>query len=166
MSTVFRMVSLVVIIVASASCERSQKNDNSQGIRTDYSLCPKSLNAKNEIGILAQKFATENSAQLFNRSIAAQSELSQMTNGEKIIISSGGKIILITIEKPNEFRISLANTGLKEKLGMSIRHWGESKDNRLTDWVANVGRFWEIERVNGGVEDSPPCISAARALQK
>jgi hypothetical protein len=84
-----------------------------------------------------------------------------MESGKDILGSTGGDPILLTVEKTDEFRVSLTNLGLREKVALSVRYWrpGE-RDSRIAALIDDIGRFWSIQRVEGGVTDDPSCAPA------
>jgi hypothetical protein len=78
--------------------------------------------------------------------------------GSNVLSKTGGDPVLLTVEKPEEFRISVTNLGLRVKIALTIRIWDTSgASGSIADLMDGIGRFWTIQRVEGGVSDDPPC---------
>ena len=124
--------------------------------RYAYSLCPTNDDSRQRLHELVRDFSNRQQARLIDRGAGAQRELSQMDTN--VLRKTGGDVILLTIEKPGEFRISITNLGLREKLAVAIGFGGESGDDSpVRGFMDDLSRFWRIQRVDGGVTDDPPC---------
>lgn len=138
------------------ACGQSERDNDSMGTKQIYSLCPKTSDSRERLYEQVRSFADQQKAQLIDRGFEAQQELSEMKSG--VLKSTGGKIILMTVDKPNKFRISVTNLGLEEKVALAVRTWAESgEDNPVAGFVNDLDRFWAIERVEGSVANDPPC---------
>jgi hypothetical protein len=102
------------------------------------------------------RIVDQQQALITDRSSEAQKELSDIKSG--VLTSTGGEPILLTVEKPRKFGISVTNLGLDEKIAMSVSWWGESRKNAPVDRLMfDLARFWAIEEVDGSVTNDPPC---------
>jgi hypothetical protein len=161
MRSEFKIALLAALLCASTSCDKSDKARTRMDTNQNYSLCPKADDARARLYPLINDFAKRYGARLVDRGAGAQKELSGMESGKDILGSTGGDPILLTVEKTDEFRVSLTNLGLREKVALSVRYWrpGE-RDSRIAALIDDIGRFWSIQRVEGGVTDDPSCAPA------
>ncbi len=149
----FALCAVGVLCLTSASCGQSPTD---AGKKRAYQLCPKSGDARAKLNEIAEAYAVEQHAQVFDRGAEAQNELAGIGSGA--LRSTNLPLVLLTIEKPKAFRISITNAGLKEKFGLSVRLWNESDGNGEAEAFLNqVERYWTIEEVQGGMSDDPPC---------
>src|SRR3546814_1193015 len=73
------------------------------------------------------------------------------------LFRSGGSPILLTVEKPNGFRVSVTNLGLRDKVALTVRSWGEAGGaTSVSDFVADLARFWVINEVARSVDNGRP----------
>lgn len=148
-----------LIVAAAASCDQSTTGADDLGSISKYQLCPKVGDARTGLDKIAKSFAAKQRARVFERGAEAQRELAGMES--RVLETTGLPLVLLTIEKPEHFRISITNAGLKEKFALSVRQWNVDETERETQAFLNeVGRFWSIEEVRGGVTDDPPCSKA------
>lgn len=139
-----------------ASCGQSDKAEVSMRTKDTYSLCPIRENSRQMLYELARDFANRQQVRLVDRGAGAQEELSGMNSN--VLRNTGGEVILLTIEKPEKFRISITNLGLREKLALAIGFWGDNGEaSPVRGFMDDLSRFWRIERVDGGVTNDPPC---------
>ena len=125
---------------------------------TRYQLCPKSSDARTRLIEITKAYAAEQQAQVFDRGAEAQSELAGMASGSGTLRSTNLPLVLLTIEKPEVFRISITNAALSEKFGLSMRFWKKGgKESNAEAFLDKVKRFWTVERIEGGVSNDPPC---------
>ena len=147
-----------LFLVSTASCGQSPTDAGNAQTKRVYQLCPKSGDARARLNEIAKTYAAEQQAQVFDRGAEAQNELAGMDSGSGTLRSTNLLLVLLTIEKPRAFRISITNLGLKEKFGLSVRLWNESNgDSEAEAFLNQVERYWTIEKVQGGVLDDPPC---------
>lgn len=147
-----------LFLTSTASCGQSPTDAGNAQTKRAYQLCPKSRDARARLTEIAKAYAAEQQAQVFDRGAEAQNELAGMYSGSGTLRSTNLPLVLLTIEKPRAFRISITNLGLKEKFGLSVRHWNESdRDSKAEAFLNQVERFWTIEEIQGGVTDEPPC---------
>lgn len=75
-----------------------------------------------------------------------------------VLKNTGGQPILLTVEKTGEFRISVTNLGLKDKIALTIRSWNKtSGSSPTTDFMTDLDRLWTIQKVESSVTNDPPC---------
>jgi hypothetical protein len=75
-----------------------------------------------------------------------------------VLESTGGNPVLVTVEKPSKFRVSITNLGLKEKFALSVGFSDTTgEDPSIAGFMADVGRFWTIHEVDRSVTNDPPC---------
>lgn len=154
-----KTAAFVFLLLSVASCGQSDNAILNMSTKTDYSLCPKSESSRSDLFELMRDFANQHEARIVDRGAEAQRELSGMSRGNALA-STGGDLIMLTVEKPNEFRISLSNLGLREKIGLTIRYWaGSEGDSRVKALMDDIERFWSIEAEEGGTMNDPPCGS-------
>ena len=147
-----------LFLTSTASCGQSPTDAGNAQTKRVYQLCPKSGDARARLNEIAKTYAAEQQAQVFDRGAEAQNELAGMESGSGTLRSTNLPLVLLTIEKPGAFRISITNLGLKEKLALSVRLWNESDgDSKIGAFLNQVERFWTIKEVQGGVSDDPPC---------
>lgn len=155
MKATLKLAALTWALLLTAACGQSEKPKDLE-IKKIYSLCPKTNDARQNLYRQMRFFANQQKARVVDRSSGAQRELSDI--GSDVLNGTGGEPILLTIEKPSEFRISLTNLGLKEKLALAVRMWGEpGKDMPVDKLMRDLSRFWTIQEVDGGVTDDPSC---------
>ena len=100
--------------------------------------------------------ADQQQAQFIDRGAGAQSELSGMTSD--VLKNTTGTAILITVEKPDMFRISVTNLGLREKIALSVRSWGGVRQHlAVARFMNDLNRFWMVQEVDRSVTNDPPC---------
>lgn len=151
-----KAVVVAILLFLTVACGQSDEVSDNMGIRQTYSLCPKSADSRQILYELVKDFADQQKAQFIDRGAGVQRELSGMDSG--VLKRTGGTPILITVEKPDEFRISLSNLGLKEKVALAIRSWGKiGKDRALTRFMKDLGHYWTVQSVDGSVTNDPPC---------
>lgn len=151
-----KIVGLTVFLFLIVACGQSEMDSDHMETKHTYSLCPKSESARQKLREQIEVFAGQQSARITDRSAEAQRELSSMASN--VLGKTGGAPILLTVEKPSEFRISVTNLGLKEKIALAIRTWSTSGEGgSIAGFMDNLGHYWTIRRVEGGVMDDPPC---------
>jgi hypothetical protein len=125
-------------------------------IKRIYSLCPKTDESRQRLYEQVKNFADQQRARLIDRGDGVERELSNMES--EVLNKTGGNPILLTGEKPDEFRISVTNLGLKEKMALTVRSSAaRGEASPVAAFMDDLGRFWAIQRVEGGVADDPPC---------
>jgi len=144
----------VLLLVA---CGQSGSvSDEVETVVRRYSLCPKTDDARERLSEQLKSFSREQQARLIDRSDGVQQELSDIKSA--VLSRTGSTPMLVTVEKPGEFRISVTNLGLKEKYGLATRVWEGVRDAGPTSgFLEEVSRSWTIQEVMGGVTDDPPC---------
>lgn len=156
MRPVGKTARLAILFLATAACGHSTKDIGGMEIKHTYSLCPTHIDSRRELYEQVRDFSNQQRARLIDRSAEAQEELSSLNS--KALQDTGGDVILLTIEKPEVFRISITNLGLREKLALATRVWGDSSQGHpVMGFMENLGRFWRIQEIDGGVTDEPPC---------
>jgi hypothetical protein len=101
-------------------------------------------------------FADEHGARFIDRSFGAQQELSDIRS--EVLSKTGGPPILLTVEKPNEYRISVTNLGLTEKIALTVRSRSEKETaGPVAKLMNSLGRYWAIQEVESSVTNDPPC---------
>lgn len=138
------------------ACGQSDEATESMEMKQAYSLCPTSEDSRQRLYDQVKSFADQHEARLIDRSAGAQQELAAI--GSDVLAKTGGDLVLLTVEKSDEFRVTVGNVGLKEKFGLTVRSLGEASDAApVSDFMADLGRFWAIEEVERSVENDPPC---------
>jgi hypothetical protein len=152
----WKVVALAIPLFMVVACGQSEIDRDHMETKHTYSLCPKSEDARQRLHEQVKAFAGQQNAQIIDRSAGAQQELSNMASN--VLDKTGGSSILLTVEKPDDFRISVTNLGLKEKIALTIRTWSASGEvGSVAGFMDDLGRYWTIRRVEGGVTDDPPC---------
>ena len=156
MWAVRKVIVLAGPLFLAVACDQSDKANNSMDTKQTYSLCPKTDDARQRLYENVNQFSDQQQAKVIDRGSGAQKELSDI--GSNVLKNTGGDTVLLTIEKTGEFRISVTNLGLKEKLALAIRSFEGHGNNAAVDrFMSDLGRFWTIQGVDGGVTDDPPC---------
>jgi hypothetical protein len=133
-----------------------QFNDHGMGPNQIYSLCPTTEGSHERLIGQVREFAEQQDARLTDRSAGVQQELSDI--GSSILNDTGRAPVLMTVEKPDVFRVAVTNLGLRTKFVLSVRFWNEAEGAGPVDaFMAEIEEFWAIEAVEGGVLDNPPC---------
>jgi hypothetical protein len=145
----------ILLMISATSCGPSASDTYSAETKRDYQLCPESEDARAGLIDLARSFAAQHSAQLSDRGSGAQSELAAIA--PDTLQSTSLPLVLLTIEKPKRFRISLTNAGLREKFVLSVRLWETRSADTTNALLNDLKRSWRIEEVQGGVRNDPPC---------
>lgn len=147
---------LMAAVCLVSACGQSNNDDHSLETKRTYSLCAISGDARQRLYDRAKNLADRQSAQFIDRSAAVQSELTNMKSS--VLNETGGNPVLLTIEKPNKFRVSITNLGLKEKFGLTVRLSGtSSEESSIGEFMDDVGRSWTIQEVDEAVTNDPPC---------
>jgi hypothetical protein len=150
------IIVLAVPLILIVACGQSDKGGERMETRHNYSLCPKADDSRERFYEQVKNFAGQQEARFIDRSAEAQRELSSMRSN--VLDKTGGSPILLTVEKSDEFRISVTNLGLRNKIALTIRSWGASAEvGSVVGFMDDLGRLWTIQRVEGGVTDDPPC---------
>ena len=150
------VVVLSVLLLLIVACGQSDKGVDSMERKQTYSLCPRTDQSRQSLFEQVKGFADQQQARFIDRGEGAERELSSM--GSDVLRKTGGSPVLLTVEKPNEFRISVTNLGLREKIALTVRSWGEiGEASPVAGFMDDLGRLWTIQRVEGGVTDDPPC---------
>ena len=156
--TFFRLaiILLMPLLAGLAYCE--QRKIETQSTKHTYSLCPKSDDARARSLVLIKDFSHEKSAELVDRSAGATRELSALA--AQVLADTGGDLVLVTVTKPNEFRVSFTNLGLREKFVLSVRYWKAwEQDGSVSTLLGDLESYWTFQTLEGkGIEDDPPCL--------
>jgi hypothetical protein len=140
------------------ACGQSNNSGHSMETKHSYSLCPKTDDSRRRLYEQAKNFADQQGAQFIDRSAGVQSELTNMKSS--VLESTGGNPVLVTVEKPNKFRISITNLGLKEKFALAVGFSDTTgEDGSIARFLRDVERFWTIQEVDESVTNDPPCSS-------
>lgn len=124
--------------------------------KTTYSLCPTAGDSRQRLYDEVKTFAEQQGARLIDRSSGAKQELSDLQSG--VLKNTGGDPILLTVEKAGQYRVSVTNLGLKEKVALSVRSLGEASSMEpISAFIDSLGRYWAIKEVGGSVQNDPPC---------
>jgi hypothetical protein len=151
-----KAIALAAPLLFVSACSQSDDTDKQMEAKQTYSLCPKTEDAQRRLSDLVRNFANEQGARLIDRSAGAQQELSGLESD--VLDQTGGSPILITVEKAGEYRISVTNLGLREKVALSVRSLGETApSNPVTSFIKVLRSFWTIEESEDNVTDDPPC---------
>lgn len=149
-------VALAILLFSLAACNQSDRISISMEVKQTYSLCPKYRNVERKLYEQVKHFADQQKAKLIDRGDEAQQELSKMRSS--VLTNTSRKVILLTVERPGEFRISVTNLGLNEKIALAVRHWGKvSEDNPVSELMNDLDRSWTVKRVDGNVTNEPHC---------
>lgn len=152
----WKATALAAPLFLTVACDQSNEASENMEMKRAYSLCPRSENSRQRLYDQVKSFAEQYEARLIDRSAGAQQELAAM--GSDVLEKTGGNLILLTVEKSGEFRVTVGNAGLREKFGLTVRSWGEARDAApICGFMADLGRFWVIEEVERSVENDPPC---------
>jgi hypothetical protein len=156
MRAIWKLVALASPLFLIVGCGPSDEASKIVEKKQTYSLCPKTDDARQRLYKQVTLFADEEKARVIDRSSGAKRELSDI--GSSVLNNTGGDSILLTVEKPGVFRISVTNLGLKEKIALAIRVGGQpGEDMAVNRLMRDLGRFWTIQEVVGGVTNDPPC---------
>jgi hypothetical protein len=152
-----RSTPFLVALLSLAACDQSRKEPAPVETKQTYSLCPRSAESRSKLLETMQIFASENRARVSDRGSEAQQELSGMQN-KGALISTGGDLVLFTVDKPNAFRVSVSNLGLKEKFSLGVlSRKVDHQDFRITNLMSAIEIYWTVQRSDGGVGNDPPC---------
>lgn len=147
---------LAMQLLLLVACGQSDRGDGAVEIVHAYSLCPKTGDARERLSEQVKNFSGEQDARLTDRGGGAQQELSNM--GSAVLNRTGGAPILLTVEKPDKFRVSVTNLGLREKVALTIRLWNvQPEASPVSGLIDELSRYWTIQEVEGAVTDDPPC---------
>jgi hypothetical protein len=150
-----RNIVIVVAFLALAACDQLKEGPHRM---ETYSLCPRGNESRSRLRELVLNFAVLNQAKFTDRGAESQGELSAMQGSKGALNSTGGTLIVLAVEKPNDFRVSLSNLGLRDKVSMGVRYWNSGPGNvRIAKLLTEIEHSWVIQRVEGGVSDDPPC---------
>lgn len=156
MRSIFKLGVLAWPLFLTIGCGQSGQADKIMETKKTYSLCPKTDDARQRLYQQVNLFADRQKARVTDRASDAQRELSDIGSG--VLKNTGGEPLLLTVEKAGEFRISVTNFGLKEKIALAVRFWGEpGKDMAIDRLMIDLGAFWTVQEVDGGVTNDPPC---------
>lgn len=153
-----RAAALSILLFVVISCDQPANTSGGMSEKYSYSLCPTKPDSRQELDKLMRDFADQQRAELIDRSAGVEQELSRI--GKDVLELTGGKSILLTVEKPSKFRISVTNLELREKVALTIRYWAADEGGHVRGLLDEIGRSWRVQRVEGGVSNDPPCSSA------
>jgi hypothetical protein len=143
------------VILLTVACSQADKVEHVEAKRT-YSLCPRAENARQDLYERLKDFADRHHATVIDRSIGVKRELIAIESS--ILKNTNGDPILLTVERPGEYRISVTNLGLREKLALSVRmSVVDQKSSSLAGFVESLTDSWDVKEVSGSVADDPPC---------
>ena len=152
----FRFIILVGPLFLIFGCGQSDKPSAFMEKKNTYSLCPKTGDARQRLIRQIGLFADQQKAQIIDRSSEVQQELYDLRSD--VLNKTGGQPILITVKKAGEFRVSVTNLGLKEKMVLSVTRMGEpGSDIAIDGLIHEFGPFWTMEEVDGGITNDPSC---------
>lgn len=138
------------------ACNQGVERSEKMEIKQAFELCPHGADAMRELFAQAAAFAKRQEAKFVNRGAEAQAGLKSINS--KVIGSTGGPLLLLTVERSGEFRISLTNAGLEQKVAMTISFLDARKqDGAVFDFVNKLKEHWTIIPVSGGVLNEPSC---------
>lgn len=138
------------------ACGQTNEVSDSMETKQTYSLCPKSDDARQRLYEQVRGFADQHRARFIDRGAGAQRELSQ--SGSDVLKRTGGEVILLMVEKSGEFRLSVTNLGLDEKIALAVRTWNAAgEDSAITSFLDDLRSFWTVQVVDGSVTNDPPC---------
>lgn len=157
-----KIATFTVLILVLISCDRNGNHgDVIMQNKFSFSLCPKRGSSRDQLYDIVINFAKQENARVVDRGTEAQAELSGVHKGKDVLSSTGGDLMLLTIEKPNEFRISLTNLELNEKFALTVKYFGRSEGgNRVESLLDDIERSWDVRGVEGGITNDPPCSSS------
>lgn len=157
MSPVRLVAAVAIVLTSTASCGSPTDAEDTQ-TKQAYQLCPISIDALAKLNEIATSFAAEQQAKVYDRGAEAQRELASMDHGSDTLRSTNLPLILLTIEKPSVFRVSITNAGLQEKIAVTVRIWKETDgDSRTEALISQLGSHWSIDKAPGGILNDPPC---------
>jgi hypothetical protein len=157
---------LVTLLFLIAACGQGGGRNDAE-TKYIYQLCPKSEASRQELSSLMKSFARRNGAQIFDRASESQNEIAEMDNGADILESTGGNLILLTLEKPDVYIISTTNLRLKEKVVLTVTYLRDSSsETEVQELLKEIEGSWNVQRVAGGVTNDPACGPTARALSR
>jgi hypothetical protein len=137
---------LAVSLIFFAACSDQPTVGIGPGIKQSYSLCPKTPDAGRRLYAQLREFSQRERAHFSDVGPETQEDLSKM--GSSVPGQTGGDLILVTVEKPGEFRISATMRDFGRNLLCQSEHGGKSvkRTGLLTLW-----RGWIV---SGGSKES------------
>jgi hypothetical protein len=152
----WKITVLVAPLLFTVGCGQSDEASDIMEMKQAYSLCANTDDARQRLHEQVRKFADQQQAQLFDRGVGVQKELSALRS--EVLKNTGGDPVLLTVDKKGKFLVSVSNLGLKEKFVLTVTLWGGmGEDSAVTRLIADLKRFWTIQKVDGGVTNDPPC---------
>jgi hypothetical protein len=146
---------IVVPVIFTVGCGTST-GPSAMDAQQTYSLCPRTEGANNALYEQMRKFAGQQQARFVDRGDGVHRELFSMNS--EVLSNSRVPILLLTVEKPHEFRVTVTNLGLKEKVALAVRLMGNRReDDAVRRLLGGLRRYWKIEEVDGSVTNDPPC---------
>ena len=148
---------IIAALFSLCGCGRSENVPNSlEPTNRVYSLCPKRDDARQRLLEAVRDFAERRNAQLIDRSAGAHRELSGLES--KVLENTGGEPVLLTVTKPTEFRVSVTNLGLSDKMALAVRVSRKIDGSALlVDLMDGLSPYWDIQTTEGSVGNDPPC---------
>lgn len=152
----WKVTVLVAPLLFTVGCDRSDEASHIMETKQAYSLCANADDARQRLHEQVRKFAAQQQAQLFDRGVGVQKELPALRS--EVLKKTGGDPVLLTVDKKGKFLVSVSNLGLKKKFVLTVTLWGGmGEDSEVTRFIADLKRFWTIQKVDGGVTNDPPC---------
>lgn len=153
-----RVLTSVFVLFLATSCGQPKKADGDMENKETYSLCPKTDTSVKELPSVIKHFANEEKASIVDRGADAQREISGISAGKGVLDATGGGLVMLTVDKRNEFRVSLSNLGLKRMVDMSVRYRKEDARKEVVDHLSRLlNAAWNIGKVEDGVTGKPQC---------
>lgn len=156
MQNKIRTLSQMVPMLFLFACGLADDPIEGMGTKQAYSLCPTTDGSRERLVDQVRDFADQQDARLVDRSAGVQQELSAI--GSSILTSTGGAPVLMMVERPDVYRVTVTNLGLRTKFALSVRFWNEPEGSiPVNNFMTELEEFWTIEAIEGGVLDDPPC---------
>jgi hypothetical protein len=150
------VVMLAVPLFSIIACGQANNSADRMETKQTYSLCPKTGDSRQRLHDQAKDFAAQQKAQFIDRSPGVQQELTSLESN--VLKATGGNPVLLTVDKPGVFRVSITNLGLKEKIALAVRFSGTAVDDGpIAGFITDLGRFWTIQKAGESVTNDPPC---------
>lgn len=126
---------LLVFLILFGCMENAKRDFD---VKEEYTFEFSERTSSENIKDLFENYGAKVGASITDRSESAESELRLLEHGRFILESTDGKLILLTVEKPKKWRISLTNAGLGNKLQLSLNYPSERSPSDIHGILSRI----------------------------
>lgn len=151
------VVSGLWIMAALAGC--ANQDTTELGAREDFAICFSPGDGAQKFKYYLMSFAQQEGMSVLDRSKKVEKELRSLEDARDVLESTVGPLILMTVEKENELRISITNASLGNDLSLSFRYKVGTRPNEATRLLEQVTQEHRVMTMDEAGHDDQICES-------